>query len=148
LSSDLNNQIQSAIRRGNVGERIARLIFAAFEQNFLIKAAPDSLSRIAMVVLVKVSAAVGAVLGLADVAMHSCICSVTGVCTLADKATHSYICSVTSVCIYSVYKHVAPTFSDINQSTIDLLFCSTGWHSITASRSIKRWQWPLPCESF
>jgi hypothetical protein len=44
--------------------------------------------------------------------MHSCICSVTGVCTLADKATHSYICSVTSVCIYSVYKHVAPTFSD------------------------------------
>jgi hypothetical protein len=62
--------------------------------------------------LVKVSAAVGAVLGLADVAMHSCICSVTGVCTLADKATHSYICSVTSVCIYGVYKHVAPTFLD------------------------------------
>jgi hypothetical protein len=76
-------------------------------------------------VLVKVSAAVGADLGLADVAMHSCICSVTGVCTLADKAIHSYICSVTSVCIYSVYKHVAPTFSDRHQSTIDLLFCST-----------------------
>jgi hypothetical protein len=74
--------------------------------------------------LVKVSAAVGAVLGLADVAMHSCICSVTGVCTLADKATHSYICSVTSVCIYGVYKHVAPTFLD-QSSTIDLLFCST-----------------------
>jgi hypothetical protein len=67
--------------------------------------------------LVKVSAAVGAVLGLADVAMHSCICSVTGVCTLADKATHSYICSVTSVCIYGVYKHVAPTFLD-QSSTI------------------------------
>jgi hypothetical protein len=76
-----------------------------------------------------VSAAVGAVLGLADVAMHSCICSVTGVCTLADKSIHSYICSVTSVCIYSVYKHVAPTFSDRYQSsTIDLLFCSTLTH--------------------
>jgi hypothetical protein len=73
-------------------------------------------------VLVKVSAAVGADLGLADVAMHSYICSVTGVCTLADKAIHSYICSVTSVCIYCVYKHVAPTFSDNQQSTIDLLF--------------------------
>jgi hypothetical protein len=70
----------------------------------------------APLLLVKVSAAVGAVLGLADVAMHSCICSVTGVCTLADKAIHSYICSVTSVCIYSVYKHVAPTFSDRYQS--------------------------------
>jgi hypothetical protein len=58
------------------------------------------------------SAAVGAVLGLADVALYSCICSVTSVYTLADKAIHSYICSVTSVCIYSVYKHVAPTFSD------------------------------------
>jgi hypothetical protein len=66
--------------------------------------------------LVKVSAAVVAVLGLADVAMHSCICSVTGVCTLADKVIHSYICSVTNVCIYSVYKHVAPTFSDRHQS--------------------------------
>jgi hypothetical protein len=75
--------------------------------------------------LVKVSAAVGADLGLADVAMHSCICSVTGVCTLADKAIYSYICSVTSVCIYCVYKHVAPTFSDKQPSTIDLLFCST-----------------------
>jgi hypothetical protein len=52
----------------------------------------------APLLLVKVSAAVGAVLGLADVAMHS------------------YICSVTSVCIYSVYKHVAPTFSDRYQS--------------------------------
>jgi hypothetical protein len=84
-----------------------------------------------VVVLVKVSAAVGAILGLADVAMHSCICSVTGVCTLADKAIHSYICSVTSVCIYSVYKHVAPTFSDRYQSsTIDLLFCSTGGRRI------------------
>jgi hypothetical protein len=63
---------------------------------------------------------------LADVAMHSCICSVTGVCILADKAIHSYICSVTSVCIYTVYKHVAPTFSDRYQSsTIDLLLCST-----------------------
>jgi hypothetical protein len=62
--------------------------------------------------LVKVSATVGAVLGLADVAMHNYICSITGVCTLADKAIYSYICSVTSVCIYSVYKHVAPTFSD------------------------------------
>jgi hypothetical protein len=77
-------------------------------------------------VLVKVSAAIGAVLGLADVAMYSYICSITGVCTLADKAIYSYICSVTSVCIYSVYKHVAPTFSDRYQlSTIDLLFCST-----------------------
>jgi hypothetical protein len=67
--------------------------------------------------------------------MHSCICSVTGVYILADKATYSYICSVTSVCIYSVYKHVAPTFSDINQSTIDLLFCSTHPHTYTASQT-------------
>jgi hypothetical protein len=78
-------------------------------------------------VLVKVSAAVGADLGLADVAMYSCICSVTGVCTLADKAIYSYICSVTSVCIYCVYKHVAPTFSDKQSSTINLLFCSIGY---------------------
>jgi hypothetical protein len=83
--------------------------------------------------LVKVSAAIEAVLGLADVATHSCICSVTGVGTLADKAIHSYICSVTSVCIYSVYKHVAPTFSDRYQSsTIDLLFCSTDVKEVDA----------------
>jgi hypothetical protein len=86
--------------------------------------------------LVKVSAAVGADLGLADVAMHSCICSVTGVCTLADKAIHSYICSVTSVCIYCVYKHVAPTFSDKQSSTIDLLFCSTATTSSRAEEII------------
>jgi hypothetical protein len=72
--------------------------------------------------LVKVSAAVGAILGLADVAMYSCICSITGVCILADKATYSYICSVTSICIYSVYKHVAPTFSDINHQLLTSSF--------------------------
>jgi hypothetical protein len=74
--------------------------------------------------MIKVSAAVGAVLGLADAAMHSCICSVTSVCTM-----HVCTCSVCtySVCIYSAYKHVAPTFSDRHQSsTIDLLFCLTG----------------------
>jgi hypothetical protein len=73
----------------------------------------------AFMLLVKVSAAIGAVLGLADVAMHSCICSVTG------------------VCIYSVYKHVAPTFSDRYQSsTIDLLFCSTGYEPGLRSRVV------------
>jgi hypothetical protein len=33
-----------------------------------------------------------------------------------------------SVCTNSVYKHTAPTFSDRHKSsTIDLLFCSTGY---------------------
>jgi hypothetical protein len=77
------------------------------------------LSHRDLIVLVKVSAAVGAVLGLADAAMHSRICSVTSVCTM-----HVCTCSICtySVCIYSAYKHVAPTFSDRHQSsTIDLL---------------------------
>jgi hypothetical protein len=98
------------------------MVYDRFRPITAISAVELSGSDLPETLLVKVSAAVGADLGLADVAMHSYICSVTGVCTLADKAIHSYICSVTSVCIYCVYKHVAPTFSDNQQSTIDLLF--------------------------
>jgi hypothetical protein len=73
-------------------------------------------------VLVKVSATIGAVLGLADVAIYSCICSVTVVYTLADKAIYSYICSVTSVCIYSVNKQRLPSQIDINHQLLTSSF--------------------------
>jgi hypothetical protein len=127
-SNDNDKQIVSDQNQPHPHNRIN--ILREFE--LIILLIPDSL-------LVKVSAAVGAVLGLADVAMHSCICSVTGVCTLADKATHSYICSVTSVCIYSVYKHVAPTFSDINHQPLTSSFVqhSLCWMAANSESFIK-----------